>query len=172
MTITVKDAEELLGLKKETVSQMAWKPVKHRSTLEYHAYLALAINGETIESFRLLCTFSPLIRPLDDCYSFSLIFNNQRIYALDKENKSKQHRNSLAGYGREHYGKLITGTHEHTWSDDGDGYGYAEPFTLGPSATHRDYWNYVAGRTNITLMGDYSHPQDGVGGQISLFGGG
>lgn len=172
MIISVKEVKELMSRKKKTVSPMAWKAVKHRNTLEYHTYLALAINGETIESFRLLCAFSPLPRPLEDSYSFSLIFNNLRIYALDKENQTKQHRNNLAGYGREHYGKVISGIHEHTWSDDGEGYGYAEPFTLGDYATHKDYWNYVTERTNITLTGDYSHPQDGGGGQIPLFGGG
>jgi hypothetical protein len=167
MILTVQQVSMLLGRGKQTVSPMAWKPVRYRNTLEYRTSVAISSNGEIIESLRLLCVYTPMTIPMQDYYGFSVFFNNHRIYALDKENAFKQHANRLAGNGREHYGKIITGTHEHTWS--AEGYGYAEPLNLGNHATHRDYWNYVSQQTNIRLTGGYSHPQEGDNGQMSIF---
>ena len=164
--LTVQQVDTLLNHQKKTVSPMAWKPIKHRNTIEYQTSIAMMRSGEIIESLRLLCVYTPMPNPAHDYYSFTLLFNNQRVYALDKENEFKLHRNRQAGFGRKHYGETINGSHEHTWSEEG--YGYAEPFTLGSNAIHKDYWNYVTKRTNIALTGAYSHPTEGTDGQLSL----
>lgn len=165
MILTVQTVHQLLALPKQTVHPMNWSLERHRNTLKYRSTLLCIEEQEIIESLELIATF-PLVPPmLQPHYSFSLFYNNQRIYAIDKVANYANHFNS-SGVGRPLYQQKIQGTHEHTWSIDGDG--YAEPIQLGVDASHKDYWSNFAFKTNISLSTDYRHPLDEAGGQIPL----
>lgn len=158
--VTVEEAERILSLDKTAISPMSWKSITSMS---------LSVDGELIENLRLICSYIPLPKDLPDCYSFSLLYNNQRIYAIDKELYFKTHHNKKdVGHGRLYYNQTIRGTHEHHWTTGG--YGYAEPLCLGTSAEHKDYWHHAINMANIMFCSSYCHPVKGQ--QFQLFGGG
>ena len=164
--VTVTEVNNLLYTKKATLVPMQWGKNPDRNCLEYHTPIVDIANGEQMESVILRATYPILPPELPINFSFSLFFNNQRIYAIDKVLPHKGHRNNK-GKGRPLYQHRIEGSHEHTWSNDGGG--YAEPLPDMETATHEQYWQYFATRTNIELTGTYRHPLDEDGGQIKLF---
>lgn len=164
--LTVSEANTILATPKITVGHMKWTQQPHRNILEYHTPLINKQDGEQEEYLILRATYPILPPDLPVNFSFSLFFNNQRIYAIDKVLPHKGHRNSK-GIGRPLYQQIIQGSHEHTWSNDGDG--YAEPLPESfVVATHERHWQYFAGKTNIELNGSYRHPLDEDNGQIQL----
>ncbi len=166
LTLTVSEVESLLHTPKSTVAPMLWNKQAHRNTLEYTTPLVDTELDEQMESLILRATYPVLPAELPAHFSFSLFFNNQRIYAIDKVLPGKGHRNNK-GKGRPFYQQTIFGSHVHSWS--GDGYGYAEPLPSQLSgATHEECWQYFAGKTKIELNGNYRHPLDEDSGQIQL----
>lgn len=85
------------------------------------------------------------------------MFNTARIYAIDVQ-PAGGHTNDKAGKGRPLYMKTIGGIHEHTWSDDGQRYGYAEPIEV-PLDRPEIIWKIFLKRAGIDPA-EFFHPDN------------
>jgi hypothetical protein len=109
---------------------------------------------EVPEQFFVVCQWRRRGNRIPEHWVFNLLYQEARIYALHYQPTSL-HENKV-GRGRPFYGKVINGIHEHTWSEEGDG--YAEPINL-PEGRPDIMWRMFLKRANI-VGGDFFHPDE------------
>lgn len=115
---------------------------------------ALEIGGAVIEDAELRLQWRGAKGASRDKYNCALLFRGLRVYAVDFD-PDGQHTNK-AGEGRPWYRKRFgPGTHEHTWSDDGEG--YAEP--IEPDfASFNSLFEYFCQRAKLNVPGGFVAP--------------
>ncbi|MBA3774795.1 MAG: hypothetical protein H0X13_20525 [Ramlibacter sp.] len=112
---------------------------------------------EVAEQLYVLCQWRKKGQVAGEHWKFAVFYQDKRIYAFDIQ-PGAYHFNDKAGKGRPMYGQGIDGEHEHTWSADGDGYGYAEPLQVQLS-TPEINWLVFLKRANIGST-DFFHPDN------------
>lgn len=123
--LTVDESDLFLTAPKRAVSALDWRPGLTRKDVQWWNWdCAIETNGTVPEGARIILQYRPAVGAALAKYSCGLLYRTERVYAIDF-NPDGQHTNKV-GLGRPYYGKRIgPGTHEHTWSEDGEG--YAEP---------------------------------------------
>ncbi len=148
---------------------MAWSPKLDRVSPQWFAYeTALeSEEGFVLEGIIVRAQWSPGMHERPEQYSLGLHSGSARIYAIDV-NPLGQHKNN-SGEGRPQFGQLISGIHEHSWSQDG--YGYAEDLDIAGITDLAVAWREFLIRTNVEFPYEFVHPDASRNlGQAGLFG--
>ena len=116
------------------------------------------------------CLWRPRIRDRPGVFACGLFAEvASRIYAIDV-GPLDDHTNNKAGRGRPFWGKHVGGIHEHTWSDDGERYGYAEPINGLSADDPEGTWREFCNRAHLRCAHLFVHPDSAVNaGQAGLF---
>ena len=155
--LSVAEVQQIIMRPKSLASSMVWSMRIGKLTFAWLATrMALQFDDEELvrESFYVQCQWRKRGNTIPEHWTFNLIYNGNRIYALHFQPTSI-HEN-LVGKGRPFFGQEIDGIHEHTWSDDGDG--YAEPISL-PEGRPDIMWKMFSKRTN-TSSSEFFHPDE------------
>lgn len=157
--ITVSDAQKAIARRKLVVVPMSWVKELHRREPAWYEYRsALQFEDdptETPEGLSVVCQWKPKSGVKPENWKFGLLYRAERIYAIDLQPLA-YHTNRV-GHGRHYYRQRVQGSHEHTWS--GEGYGYAEPFTLGIGG--EEAWQEFLHRAGINDA-PFEHPDPAV----------
>lgn len=144
------------------LSPMNWaKELSARDPAYYQYESPISIDATgmaTLEDVRFVVRWRPAIGEMPAVTNFSLLVNGVRAYGLDYGPWYK-HTNNKAGRGRPLWNATIKGSHEHLWSDDGEG--YAEPLN-GPEPVDLEAaWNAFLKRAKFACSFDFVHPLSG-----------
>lgn len=141
---------------KKSVAPMNWREKLTKKNPQWWEYVsAVEIDGVVVEDVQFIVQWRPSAGATSgDKYNCGLIYNGERIYAIDFD-LDGQHTNKV-GKGRALYRKRIgSGTHEHTWSEDG--YGYAEP--ISPDFTDLStLFDYFCQKANLNVERGFKSP--------------
>lgn len=158
--VTLQEAQDVLSRQKFFVSDMVWTGRRGKITFQWvecRIPLQFGDEAEVREGFFVMCQWKKRGRSVPEQWKFAVMFNNERIYAIDVQPASG-HTNNKAGKGRPLYMQEISGIHEHTWSGDGPGYGYAEPIEV-PLDHPEVIWRVFLKRAGIE-PGEFFHPDN------------
>lgn len=152
--LTLAEINFFLSAKKSAISVIDWRPGISKKEAHWWKWdSAIEVGGVVSEGTRIILQWRPAAGAALEKYSCGLLYQTERVYALDFE-PDGQHTNK-AGKGRPYFGQRIgPGTHEHTWSDDGDG--YAEPISY-----FKDFealFTHFCAKTNLEVVGGYRPP--------------
>ena len=155
--ISLEVVNMILARPKSLVKDMVWS--SRHGKIAFHwltARMPVQFDDEEEirEQFFVSCQWRKKGSKIPEHWTFNLIYNDSRIYALHFQ-PSSIHENEV-GKGRPYFGKEIDGIHEHTWSQEGDG--YAEPVELPPDRPDV-MWRMFLKRANIN-GGEFFHPDD------------
>lgn len=147
---------------------MSWSPKLDRTNPRWYIFETALENahGIVLEGIKVIAQWSPSLHERRETISIGLHLGAARVYAIDV-NPHGQHKNN-SGRGRPAHGKLINGTHEHTWSEDG--YGYAEDLDIDGISDLAVVWYEFLQRANIEFPYAFVHPDPALNaGQTGLF---
>lgn len=114
---------------------------------------AVELEGMIPEGTRVIIQWRPAVGAAQEKYGCVLIYRNERVFGVDFH-PDGQHTNKV-GRGRPYFGKRIgPGTHEHTWSHDGDG--YAEP--LPDFQDLANLFEYFCKKATLMVEGGFRSP--------------
>lgn len=116
------EIDAFLAAEKKAVSPMNWREKLSRKDPQWWEFVsAVEVNGVVVEDAQMIVQWRPAKGAAQDKYNCAFLFRGLRVYAVDVD-ADGQHTNKV-GKGRSWFGKKIgPGTHEHTWSEDGEGY--------------------------------------------------
>ncbi len=153
--LTVSETNRFLSIPKRVVSPMSWREKLSKKEPQWWEFVsAIEAGGVVVEEALFIVQWRPAKGASQDKYNCATLYRGQRIHAIDFD-PDGQHTNK-AGKGRPWFGKRIgPGTHEHSWSDDGEG--YAEPVEpdFGSLAGLFDMY---CQRANLSVSGGYVAP--------------
>ena len=156
--VTLAEADDVISRPKFLVHDMIWKG-KHNKVnidwLESRMLVQFSDEFEVPEQLLVICKWKKRYGKRSEIWTFSLLYQNERIYALDFQPDSS-HKNNV-GVGRKMYQSLFYGTHEHKYSEEG--YGYAEPISLDPNKPGA-MWEIFLSRAGIDKV-VFNHPDRG-----------
>lgn len=155
--VTLAEAEEVLAREKVLNTDMQWTTTRGKMKFQWYQSRIILLYSDEVaipEGLYVHCQWQRRMKSIPERWNFSVMYEDQRIYGIDVQ-PSSPHRND-AGKGRPLYKKVIDGTHEHTWSEEG--YGYAEPINV-PRNQPEIIWQMFLKRANIA-PGDFFHPDD------------
>ncbi len=156
--VTLAEAKEVISRPKLLIQHMVWKEKQNKVNidwLESRMLVQFSDEFEVPEQLLVICGWKKRQGRRSEMWTFSLLYQNERIYALDFHPDSS-HKNHV-GVGREMYLSLFYGAHEHTYSNEG--YGYAEPISLQPDKPEV-MWEIFSTRAGIEKA-DFNHPDQG-----------
>lgn len=136
---------------------MAWAGKRGKKLFQWLSFrIPVQVNSEAAirEQFFIECQFRKQGNSIPENWTFNLLYQGNRVYALHVQPQSK-HPNQI-GKGMPFYLQEIDGIHEHIWVDEGDG--YAEPINV-PIDQPEVIWRMFLKRANIDMRGFY-HPDD------------
>ena len=159
------EVRDILAQSKETANSMRWQPKPAAGNAQWMEFTSVCkVQGELREDVIFRASYRGAQTAvhgqaailLKETYSASLFVGPHRIYGLD--NGDTLH-TSVIGVGRPYYRKpLSERSHEHLWSDDGEG--YAEPVI--PALERIDaFMQHFLAQTKLTLNGGFIHPFKG-----------
>ncbi|KOF52871.1 hypothetical protein AD428_17445 [Achromobacter sp. DMS1] len=163
--ITVDEVREILAEPKETARPVSWTPRPAAGNAQWMEFCSpCRIKGEVRDDVLFRATYRAARTDvygqatifLSEAFSASLFVGPHRVYGVDTDDAFHT---SLAGSGRPHYRKpLADRSHEHLWTDEGEG--YAEPVTPALQ-TIGALMDYFLPRANLALVGGFAHPLKG-----------
>lgn len=156
--VTLAEAEEVISRPKFLTQDMVWKGKHNKVKIDWlESRMLIQFSGEfeVPEQLLVICEWKKRIGRRSEKWTFSLLYQDIRIYALDFH-PDDSHKNNK-GVGRKMYQSLFYGAHEHTYSEDG--YGYAEPISLDPEKPGV-MWEIFSKRAGIEKV-DFNHPDQG-----------
>lgn len=133
---------------------MNWRERLSKKDPQWWEYVsAVEVNGVVLEDAEFRAQWRPSNGAAQEKYNCAFLFHGLRVYAVDFE-PDGQHTNK-AGKGRPYYGQRIgPGTHEHSWSDDGEG--YAEP--MNDFANLAALFDYFCEKSKLDVASGYVSP--------------
>ena len=152
---TRAEIEAFMAAPKSAVASMNWREKLTKSDPQWWEYVsAIEIDGVVVEDVRLIVQWRLGVGAAADKYNCGLLYQRDRIYAVDFD-PDGQHTNKV-GKGRALYRKQIgSGTHEHTWSEDGCG--YAEP--ISPDFPNFSLlFDYFCQKANLNVGSGFKSP--------------
>ena len=155
--ITLTEVDELIAAPKFLLAEMAWLNKRGKITFQWvSCRINVQLHSEAAarEQFYVECQWRTRGNRIPEQWTFNLIYQGNRIYALHVQPMGK-HPNKV-GKGRPFYKQEIDGIHEHIWVDEGDG--YAEPINV-PLDDPETIWKMFLRRANID-SGAFYHPDD------------
>lgn len=155
--VTLAEALEVMARPKALNTDMRWTTVRGKMKFQWHQARMIVLFSDAVEvpeGVYVHCQWYPRVKSIPERWNFSLLYEDERIYGIDVQPQSP-HRNNI-GKGRPLHKQLISGTHEHTWSEEG--YGYAAPINVPLDQPHV-IWQMFLSRANIA-PGDFFHPDD------------
>lgn len=172
--ITVDYVDRLLQTQKTVVRPMSWtRKLSNHDPGWFQFESAIALNdgaAEIPENLRIICTWRPHNGDKPATFRFGLFVGASRVYAIDV-GPLDQHKNNKSGRGRPMWMKFVGGIHEHLWSDDGDGYGYAEKIELNGIEDIESAWSIFLSKAGLNNSHKFSHPDKAIqSGQKGLEG--
>lgn len=131
---TRTEIDTFLTMTKRAVTPMDWRHGLTKKDVQWWKWeSAIELDGVILEGTRVIIQWRPVVGAANEKYGCVLLYRNERVFGVDFH-PDGQHTNKV-GHGRPYFGKRIgPGTHEHSWSEDGDG--YAEPI--------QDFQNFAA----------------------------
>jgi hypothetical protein len=152
--LTIADVDTFLNIPKRAVSGVDWRPGLSKKDVQWWAVdCAIEINGTVPEGARVILQWRPDVGAASEKYSCGLLYQNQRVFAVDFD-PDTQHSNKV-GAGRPYFGKRFgPGTHVHTWSSDGQG--YAEP--IQNFVDFAALFTYFCTNVNLQIDGGFKRP--------------
>lgn len=152
--LTLAEINFFLAAKKSAISVIDWRPgISKKDAQWWNWDSALEVGGIVSEGTRIIMQWRTAVGAASSKYSCVLLYQTERIYAVDFA-PDGQHTDKV-GKGRPYFGKRFgPGTHEHTWSDDGDG--YAEP--IGDFKDFAALFAHFCAKTNIEVVGGFRPP--------------
>lgn len=149
------DIDAFVTAAKMAVAAMNWREKLSKKDPQWWEYVsALEVNGVVLEDAELRIQWRSAKGASSDKYNCGLIFRGLRVYAVDFD-PDGQHTNKV-GKGRPWYRKRFgPGTHEHTWSNDGEG--YAEPIVPNFDSL-QSLFEYFSQRAKLSLPGGFVLP--------------
>lgn len=153
--LSLGEVQAIMARPKSLVSDMAWTYRHGKQTFSWLcSRMAVQFDDDVAvpEQFYVIAQWRKKNISIPEHWVFNLLYKGNRIYALHVQPTSI-HEN-LVGKGRPAYKQEIGGLHEHTWSEEGDG--YAEPIDL-PLNKPEIVWKQFLKRAKIS-GGDFYHP--------------
>lgn len=154
--VTLAESQSVIDRYKILATDMAWtskRGKKEWGWLSARLSLQFADEFAVSDEVWVVCQWRDKNKNIPEHWTFSLFYNDERIYAIDIQ-PTGIHENNKAGRGRPYWGQEIDGIHEHLY-DDG-GYGYAEPIAV-PADRPDIVWSMFLSRANIE-KGQFFHP--------------
>ena len=162
MAISVAYVNDLLRDDKTVISRMSWAKKLFSSDPGWYQYTsAVRLGDEIPEGFKIICQWRPAVGAKPQVINLGLYLSGQRIYAIDVQPADK-HKNNGAGRGRPYYKQLISGIHEHLWSDDPPYQGYAEPLQEKNIEQIETAWQIFLLRANLNYPFEFIHPDRAI----------
>lgn len=155
--LTLPEVDELIAAPKCLIAEMVWSNKRGKKAFQWvscRVNVQLHSEAAVREQFYVECQWRRRGNSIPEHWTFNLIYQGSRIYALHVQPMSK-HPNHI-GKGRPFYKHEIDGVHEHLWVDEGDG--YAEPINV-PLNQPEVMWRMFLSKANID-PGDFFHPDD------------
>lgn len=152
--VDLAEANFFLSAKKSAISVIDWRPGISKKDAQWWKWdSAIEVGGIVSEGTRIILQWRPVTGAALEKFNCLLLYQTERVYSIDFA-PDGQHTNKV-GKGRPYFGKRFgPGTHEHTWSDDGDG--YAEPISdFKDSAA---LFAHFCAKTNLEVVGGYRPP--------------
>ena len=152
---TRTEIEAFMVAKKSAVTPMNWREKLMKSNPKWWEYVsAIEIDGVVVEDVRFIVQWRLGMGIARDKYNCGLLYRGDRIFAVDFD-PDGQHTNKV-GKGRPLYKKRIgSGTHEHTYSEDGCG--YAEP--ISPDFPDLSaLFDYFCKKANLNVENGFKSP--------------
>lgn len=164
---SLNDVASLLKLPKILVNPMRWRPRLSKQNPQWLEFAsAVEANGEVLEAINVRFQWRPQIGVQLEKFNVAIFMESCRVYAIDID-PSGRHKNKLGwAPGRDYESKIISGIHEHLWTEYG--YGYAKPLVEQTGWTPERLWVYFC--NHIALSYDVFVAPDARGkiGQQSL----
>lgn len=157
MGVTLAEANEVMAREKVLNADLRWTTNKGKMQFQWFQSRTILLYSDEVavpEDLYVHCQWFRRVKSIPERWNFSLFFEGERIYAIDVQPMSP-HPNKV-GKGRLLHKQTISGTHEHTWSQEG--YGYAEPISV-PLDRPEIMWKMFLKRANIAPR-DFYHPDD------------
>jgi hypothetical protein len=156
------DIEALIATPKMVLRPMSWAKELSARDPAYWQYESpvsvVATDMATLEDVRLVMRWRPSIGEKPAVTNFSLLVGGARAYGVDYGPWYK-HTNNKAGRGRPLWNQTFRGSHEHLWSDDGEG--YAEPLNEVEPIDLEAAWLAFLRRANFSCDFHFVHPLSG-----------
>jgi hypothetical protein len=122
--------------------------------------------GVALTNVLLRAQWQPSVGARPEAFNFAVFIGSERVYAIDVAPLGK-HKNNKGGRDRPKFDQHISGVHEHTWSDDGDG--YAEDIDVPNITDLQTAWSEFLRRANIEYTHEFVHADPArAGGQDVL----
>lgn len=154
--LSCSEVNHFLSLPKQAVSNMDWRPgIQSKKEVRYWKWdCAIEVQGSIPESARIVLAWRPSVGAASEKINCTLLYRTKRIYAVDFDPDGR-HTNRI-GIGRKYYRVTIgPGTHEHFWTEEGDG--YAEP--IEPDfANLALLFDYFCKYVNLNVDGGFMAP--------------
>jgi len=148
------EIDAFMAAPKQAATAIVWRHGLSKKDVQWWKWeSAVELGGMFPEGTRVILQWRPAVCSAQEKYGCVLLYRNERVYGIDFH-PDGQHSNKF-GQGRPYFGQRIgPGTHEHTWSEDGDG--YAEPLT-----DFKDFsalFLYFCDKANLTVEGGFKAP--------------
>lgn len=152
--LALAEVNFFLSVKKSAISVIDWRPGISKKDAQWWKWdSAIEVGGMVSEGTRIIVQRRSATGAALEKFSCLLLYQTERVYSIDYA-PDGQHTNKV-GKGRPYYGMRIgPGTHEHTWSDEGDG--YAEP--ISDFKDFATLFAHFCAKTNIEVAGGYRPP--------------
>lgn len=157
--LTLQEAQEIIAAPKFLVKEMAWLNKRGKinfSWVSFRTGVQLHSEAAAHEDFYVEGQWRPRGRAIPENWTFNLIYQGSRIYALHVQPTGRHPNDPGIGKGRPFYNQELDGIHEHIWVEEGDG--YAEPISV-PLDKPDVIWKMFLHRANID-PGAFYHPDD------------
>ncbi len=149
------DIDAFLAAPKASVAAMNWREKLSKKDPQWWEFVsALEVGGVVIEDAVFCVQWRSAKVGSQDKYNCALRFQGLRVYAIDFD-PDGQHTNKV-GIGRPWYRERFgPGAHEHTWSEDGEG--YCEP--IDPAFPNfQALFEYFCQHAKLNVPGGFVSP--------------
>lgn len=154
--LSCSEVTHFMSLPKRAVSAMEWRQgITSRNDAQWWKWdCAIEVEGRVPESARIVMQWRPAVGAAAEKIYCALLYRTNRIYAVDFDPDGR-HTNKI-GKGRKYFRVTIgPGTHEHFWTEQGDG--YAEP--IQPDfASLSLLFEYFCKGANLSVDGGFLAP--------------